>query len=199
MLGFYIAGFQSNWQSIIFSFLVSISLAIGYCLIGANWLIMKTSNDLQKRAINWARLSLYGAIFCIFLVSIGTPIASMRIFSKWFIYPDIFYLLPIPIFTGLLVLLMYSFLKKLPLKDDKMCWVPFALTIPIAILCFAGLAYSFFPFIIPEQIAIVHAASSDSSLKIVLIGVSIVLPVLLGYTFFTYKVFHGKVSPLKYD
>ena len=89
--------------------------------------------------------------------------------------------------------------KELPLKDDKMCWVPFALTIPIAILCFAGLAYSFFPFIIPEQIAIVHAASSDSSLKIVLIGVSIVLPVLLGYTFFTYKVFYGKVSALKYD
>ncbi len=199
MLGFYIAGFQSTWQSITFSFLVSISLAIGYCLIGANWLVMKTENDLQKRAVNWAKLSLYGAIFCIFLVSIGTPVASVRIFDKWFIYPNIFYLSPIPVLTGLSVLSMYLCLKKLPLKDDKMCWAPFVLTIPVAILCFAGLAYSFFPFIIPEQILIVHAASSDSSLKIVLIGVSIVLPVLLGYTFLTYKIFHGKVSQLKYD
>lgn len=199
MLGFYIVGFDSSLGSIIFSCLVSIGVAIGYCLIGANWLIMKTEGELQKKSIWWAKLSLYGAVACIFLVSVGTPAASFRIFEKWFAYPNIFYLSPIPVITGIFIFLIYTTLQKLPKKNDQHCWVPFVLTIGIAVMCFIGLAYSFFPFIVPNEMLIIQAAAARSSLLIILVGALIVLPILIGYTFIAYRVFHGKSTSLRYD
>jgi cytochrome d ubiquinol oxidase subunit II len=200
MLGFYIVGFKLTVETFVFSCLVGVSLAIGYCLIGANWLIMKTSDELQKKSIRWAKFSLVGAVFCIGLVSLGTPLASDRIFSKWFAYPNILFLLPIPVLTGILILWMRQILIKLPLKNDQYCWLPFVQTAVIAVLCFIGLGYSFFPFIIPDQMLIVQASSANESLIIILVGVAIVLPILLLYTFFSYKIFHGKAEEdLRYD
>ena len=65
MLVFYIVGFNSSLTTIIFSLIVSIGVTIGYCLIGANWLIMKTEDDLQIKSVRWAKISLIGAVFCI--------------------------------------------------------------------------------------------------------------------------------------
>ena len=200
MLGSYIIGFEiDTLNSKLFVFTVSISLAVGYCLIGANWLIMKTTGDLQKKAIQWSKLSLVGAIICIALVSIGTPISNLTIFNKWFVLPNFYYLSLIPLLTIFFVLWMYLLLNKLPYSDDRYCWLPFVLTIIISILCFVGLVYSFFPFIIPNEMLIVQASAANSSLMIIFVGALIVLPILLGYTFFVYKVFHGKTTDLRYD
>jgi cytochrome d ubiquinol oxidase subunit II len=74
------------------------------------------------------------------------------------------------------------------------------MTIGIYVLCFLGLAYSFFPFIVPDKLTIVDAASAPESLIIILVGALVVLPALLGYTFFAYRVFWGKASKdLYYD
>ena len=200
MLGSYIIGFNlETLNSKLFVFIVSISLAVGYCLIGANWLIMKTTGELQKKSIQWAKLSLMGAIICIALVSLGTPISNQTIFNKWFIFPNFYYLSLIPLSTIILVIWMYLLLKKLPYTKDRYCWLPFFLTIVIAIFCFIGLAYSFFPFIIPNEMLIIQASAAYSSLMIIFIGALIVLPILFGYTFFVYKVFQGKTSDLNYD
>jgi cytochrome d ubiquinol oxidase subunit II len=109
-------------------------------------------------------------------------------------------LLPIPVLTGILILWMRQILIKLPLKNDQYCWLPFVQTAIIAVLCFIGLGYSFFPFIIPDQMLIVQASSANESLIIILVGVAIVLPILLLYTFFSYKIFHGRAEEdLRYD
>ena len=200
MLGLYITGFNEAILSMIFSFLISICLTIAYILIGANWLILKTEGELQLLAIKWARYSLIGAVLCVALVSIGTPATNYYIFEKWFSMPAFLYLSPIPFITGLLILLMgYLLFLKLPFHEDRFAWLPFVLTVIISILCFIGLAYSFFPYIIPTKMTIYQAASSKSSLVILLIGASISLPALFGYTFLAYKIFSGKVDKLSYD
>ena len=66
-------------------------------------------------------------------------------------------------------------------------------------MCFIGLAYSFFPFIVPNEMLIVQAAAARSSLLIILVGALIVLPILIGYTFIAYRIFHGKSTSLRYD
>ena len=73
--------------------------------------------------------------------------------------------------TGALILWMRQILIKLPLKNDQYCWLPFVQTAIIAALCFIGLGYSFFPFIIPDQMLIVQASSANESLIIILICV----------------------------
>lgn len=109
-----------------------------------------------------------------------------------------FHLCPIPLITGILILQADHFLKKLPLKNDKLSWLAFVVAVVIFMLCFIGLAYSFFPFIIPQQMTIFQASAAPESLLIIFIGAMIVLPCIIGYTIFAYRVFWGKVTDLKY-
>jgi cytochrome d ubiquinol oxidase subunit II len=198
MLGSYILGFESSLEAFLFSVLVGFSLVAGYVLIGASWLIMKTEGDLQKKSVGWARIGLYGTVLGIGLVSISTPWVSERIFDKWFGFPNIIYLSFIPLLTGIGVLFLERFLKTLPRKNDSYAWVPFVSTVVIYVLCFSGLAFSFYPYIVPEKLKIVEAASAPESLKIILVGALVVLPALVGYTFLAYKIFHGKAKELTY-
>lgn len=199
MLGAYITGFADGWGAFIFSVLIALSLASGYALIGACWLIMKCEGALQEKAVKWAKYHLFNSCIGIALVSMATPLVSQRIFEKWFSIPEIFYLSPIPIITGALIIWLYALLLKMPMSGDRYAWLPFILTIGISITCFCGLAYSFFPYIILNEMTIVEAASAHESLMIILIGTLIVLPVLIGYTALAYYIFKGKAQDLSYD
>lgn len=198
MLGQYILGFDTSAGGLAFSALVGVSVAAGYSLVGAAWLILKTEAALQQKAVRWARLGLIGTVIGIALVSVATPLASARIFGNWFSFPAVLYLAPIPLVTGVLILALWRILNRLPLPGDRLCWTPFALTVGIFVLCFAGLAYSFYPYIVPDQLTIAQAASAPESLLIMLVGALLVLPFLIGYTIFSYRVFHGKASDISY-
>ena len=78
-------------------------------------------------------------------------------------------------------------------------WTPFAGAIAIFVLAFAGLAYSLFPYVVMDRLTIWEAASHPSALRIVLVGVVIVVPFLLGYTVFAYRVFSGKTRAGLYE
>ena len=77
--------------------------------------------------------------------------------------------------------------------------MPFIGIVAIMMLGFAGLAYSFYPYIVPEKMTIVDAASAPESLLIILFGTAFVLPVIIGYSIFAYRVFGGKATELRYD
>ena len=68
----------------------------------------------------------------------------------------------------------------------------------LVVLAFCGLAYSFFPYVIPDQLTIWEAAAARDSLKIILVGTLITLPMIIGYSIFAYKVFGGKAAQLSY-
>jgi len=78
-------------------------------------------------------------------------------------------------------------------------WVPFAAATALFAIAFTGLAYSFYPYIVPEMLTIYEAASAPESLLIILVGVMVVMPVILGYTVLAYYIFRGKATELRYD
>jgi cytochrome d ubiquinol oxidase subunit II len=199
MLGAYILGFQNGLLPLLFATLVGVCMLAGFSLIGASWLIMKTEGDLQKKAVSWAYRSLLGTGIGVIAVSIVTPLVSERIFFKWFAIPAVFYMAPIPVLAAGLFIWLEKLLRTLPKENDKLCWGPFAATIGIFLLCFLGLGFSFYPYIVPDQLKIVDAASAPESLKIILVGALAVLPILIGYTAYAYKVFWGKAEELSYD
>jgi cytochrome bd ubiquinol oxidase subunit II len=198
MLGLYIVGFETNIVTFCFGLLAGVCLAAGYCFVGAGWLIMKSEGDLQYKAVKWARVALWGTAFGMMIVSIATPLISERIFAKWFTLPNFFLLLPIPLITGALIILLEVVLRKLPRPGDRYCWVPFAGSVGLFILGFHGLAYSFYPYIVPDKLTIWEAASAPESLMIILVGALVVLPCIIGYTIFAYRVFWGKTKDLSY-
>ena len=198
MLGMYIVGFTPTLIHIGFSLLCGICLASGYAFIGACWLIMKTEHDLQVKAAYWARFCLWLTALGLAAVSLATPLVSPRVFSNWFTLPTILYLSPIPIVTGLLIVGLEFLLRKIPMPGDRLNWLPFIGAAGVFLLGFVGLAYSFYPYVVPDRLTIWQAASAPESLLLILFGAAIVLPCILAYTFYSYRVFWGKVSELKY-
>ncbi len=198
MLGQYILGFQGGPSAAAFSALTALCLAAAYAFIGAAWLVMKTDGAVQARAALWARRTLWLAGLGVVAVSLATPLVSPRILEKWFALPQILLLAPIPLVTGALFAVLWAVLRTLPRADDRWCWVPFAGAVGVFVLGFQGLAYSFFPYVVPERLTIWQAAASDESLAIILAGAAVVLPTILGYTVFAYRVFWGKARDLTY-
>jgi cytochrome d ubiquinol oxidase subunit II len=156
-------------------------------LLGATWLIVRTEGPLQDKAVAWARWGLVWVALAVALVSLGTPLVSETVREKWFSFPRLAYLSVLPLGTVAAWLVVWFSLGK---SDFR----PFAGAVAIFVLSFAGLAYSLFPYVVIDRLTIWEAAAHPSALAFMLVGTSIVLPFILGYTFWSYRIFRGKVS-----
>ncbi|QDL55174.1 cytochrome d ubiquinol oxidase subunit II [Rhodoferax aquaticus] len=202
MLGGLITGFKDDWATHLFSALIGLCLVSAYCLLGAGWLIMKTEGALQLKAVAWARGSWMFTAAGVAAISLATPLVSSRIFDKWFSFPNLVMLLPIPAMTVALFFVIARSLKRLPTRlaqgNQYGAAVPFACTVGVFLLAFYGLAYSLFPWLVVDTLTLWQAASSPEALMVIFYGVVVVLPVIIGYTVFAYRVFWGKSTALKY-
>ena len=111
----------------------------------------------------------------------------------------LFLLLPIPLLSALVFALCENTLRRLRRGDSGRDWLPFACTVLLFLLAFVGLAHSLFPYLVADRIDYLQAAAATGSLKIMLVGTAITLPVIVGYTIFSYRVFWGRVRELRYE
>ena len=199
MLGVYVLGLQPGWPVVAFGALVALCLAAAYVAMGAAWLIYKSEGELQIRSVRWLRWALIVTALGMAAVSLATPWASPRIFDKWFALPHLYWLLPLPVVSGALFLWLFLLTFRLPAPDDRHSLKPFLIMAAIFATGFAGLAYSFYPYVVPERLTIWEAAAAPESLGIILAGTAFVLPVIIGYSFYAYRVFGGKAGDLRYD
>ena len=202
MLGRVVTGFADGIGNALFALLIGVSLASGYVLLGATWLVIKTEDDLQRAAIRWARRSMLLLAVGIAAVSIATPLISERIFDKWFGLQNVLMLWPIPAMTAVLFVVLDRSLKRLPVRLDQGNsygdWVPFGVVVGIFMLAFHGLAYSLFPYLVLDRMTIWQAAAAPESLLIIFVGAMVVLPIIVAYSVFAYRVFSGKATSLEY-
>jgi cytochrome d ubiquinol oxidase subunit II len=199
MLGLYIMGLKWGLAETGFALLTAGALTVAYSFIGAAWLILKTDGPLQFKAVGWARGGIWGVVLGMGAASLATPLVSERIFAKWFSFPEILLLAPLPLVSALLIALLWAALRRLPTRDDSFAWFPFAAATLLMVLGFSGMAYSFYPYIVPESLTIAEAAAAPESLFIILVGTLFVLPVIAIYTVIAYIVFRGKATHLSYD
>jgi cytochrome d ubiquinol oxidase subunit II len=198
MLGMYVMGFESTLAAYSFSLLSAFGVAAAYSYIGACWLIMKTEGELQIQAVAWARKTALVCFIGVIAVSLVNPLINPNVYDKWFSSPNALMILPLPFICFALFIFSFIQLKQLPKVNDKGCWRPFVAAVAIFTLCFFGLAFSFFPYIVPNKLTIWETASAPESLNFVLWGTIIVVPVIFSYTAFSYRVFWGKVRELRY-
>ena len=172
-----------------FSLLCGVAVVAGYALLGATWLVLKTGGALQDRAFALSRILAWATLGFIGAVSLATPFLEAAYHQNWLAWPRILLTAPVPLaVAGVAVAL----LRSLQARDDG--W-PFVLTLTLFALCFVGLGVSMFPFIIPGSVTIWQAAAPDKSLRFILTGVSVLIPVILAYTGYAYWVFRGKIDP----
>lgn len=199
MLGRYITGFHSGFGYTLFALLVGASLCGGYVLLGATWLILKTEGALQRKALGWARWGLAWVALAVALVSLATPVVSQSVQAKWFDFPRTLALMLLPLATLAAGWRVWASTGRLKRGEPERDWVPLAAAVTIFVIAFAGLAYSLFPYVVIDRMTIWEAAAHPSALGFMLAGVVIVLPFLLAYTAFAYRVFRGKVRVGLYE
>jgi cytochrome bd ubiquinol oxidase subunit II len=199
MLGMYVMGLTWTWAHVGFATVTAVFLTVGYSFIGATWVVLKADGLLQIRAIEWARGGIWGLVLGIGAVSLATPLVSDRIWDRWFSWPEALWLSPLPLISAALVIGLWVMLRRMPFTGDRWNWAPFGLASALWVMAFGGMAWSFYPYVVPEQITIWQAASAPESLWIILMGTLVVLPTILAYTAVSYFIFRGKATSLSYD
>lgn len=170
-----------------FSLLTGIALMIGYSLLGATWLVLKTEDDLRDKAYQLSWYLLFAMLAAIATVSIATPFLSIQYAQRWFTWPNIILVTPVPIAVAAVTALL---MRSLAQKQDSR---PFVLSLVLFALSYAGLGISMYPYIVPQSITIWQAAAPQNSQLFMLVGVAGLVPLILGYTGWAYWVFRGKV------
>ncbi|MBU1440627.1 MAG: cytochrome d ubiquinol oxidase subunit II [Gammaproteobacteria bacterium] len=198
MLGSYLTAFSYSALSLLFSLGIALTLPTAYAMLGAGWLIMKTGDELKLKAVQWARAVLWPMGAALIAISVATPIVSPNVFDKWFSLPEIFGLLPIPLACAAAFFAIHHVIAKPKVVAAGYGWVVFAGTVLIFLMAFLGLAYSIYPYVVLDKLTVWQAASSTEALVVILIGVSITLPAIIGYTIFMYRVFWGRAQALTY-
>jgi len=171
-----------------FSLLTGAALVIGYMLLGATWLILKTDGGLREQARDFAWRTGLATLFLIGLVSMITPLLNPNYVERWFGSGTIAFSVVVPTLVVMCAVVLFRGLKT---ESDLS---PFLAAQSLFILCFAGIGISFYPYIVPTDITIWDAAAPDNSLEFLLVGAAILIPVILAYTAYAYWVFRGKVG-----
>lgn len=171
-----------------FTMLTGLALIAGYALLGATWVVMKTSGLLQQQAYAWSRVLLTAVIVFMALVSLYVPFLDGDYAERWFGFPHMLLMAPFPIAAAAVSYFLY---RSVALRHEY--W-PFLLSLGMFAVGYAGLAASFWPRIIPPDLTIWNAASPPETQIFLGVGLAILLPFILFYTGWSYWVFRGKVT-----
>jgi cytochrome bd ubiquinol oxidase subunit II len=179
-----------NWDWLTpFSILTGIALVIGYAMLGATWLVMKTDGYVRETGIRFAKITGASTFVLIGIISLITPFLHPAYLSRWFDMPNVLFTVWVP---ALLVVAVLVFVKGL--RDGRDSW-PFFAALSMFVLSYVGLGISFYPYMVPHDLTIWDAAAPDESLWFLLVGAIVLVPMILIYTAYAYYVFRGKVDP----
>jgi cytochrome bd ubiquinol oxidase subunit II len=196
MLGAFIQGFAVDGRHFAgtafdfltpFSLLTGIALLFGYGLLGAGWLILKTEGEIQAAARRQGKICLMAVLIAIAVVSIWTPLMNEAVAERWFSWPNIAFLSPVPIATALVA---FGVWRSLIGRSEAGAFIG---AVGLFTLAYVGITISLWPMIVPYHYTLWEAASSERTQAFLLVGTLFLLPVIFVYTGWSYWVFRGKV------
>jgi cytochrome bd ubiquinol oxidase subunit II len=168
-----------------FSILTGLGLVLGYALLGAGWLVLKSEGELR----DWARARirwLAGGVLAVLVVAFAATFdysvlaRSNALARPWALA-----------FPAVALLVLIGLTLGAGRQHDRL---PFALTCLLFVAAFLGLAAMFWPYMIPYAVTVADAAAPDVSLRFLFYGGIVVLPVMVLYTTGVYWIFRGKLS-----
>lgn len=164
-------------------------LIAAYTLLGATWIIFKTTGTTEAYGRTATRLALPATLVFIALISVWTPLVHPQIAQRWFSWPNIGFLWPVPIVTALVAYGIWQTSGRA--RETE----PFLLSIILFLLGFLGLGISLWPYAVPYAATLWDASSSRPTQAFVGIGTAVVLPIILAYLGYVHWIFRGKTSP----
>ncbi|MET0983841.1 MAG: cytochrome d ubiquinol oxidase subunit II, partial [Steroidobacteraceae bacterium] len=171
-----------------FSMLTGVALVFGYALLGTAWLIWKCGGETQQIARLVTQPLILIVLAFIGLVSTWLPFLRSEVMARWFDGMNFWWLSPLPLLVLFNALAAWRAVRREP--EHR----PFLHAVAFFLLGFVGLLVGLWPNLIPPDLDIYSAAAPPSSQGFVLVGIVLILPSVLGYTWWSYRVFRGKVT-----
>jgi cytochrome d ubiquinol oxidase subunit II len=94
----------------------------------------------------------------------------------------------VPVLVAVATVVFFTSLKR------RLTYTPFLMALLVFTLSLAGLGISLFPYVVPPSITIWDAAAPTASLRFMLPGALVMVPIILAYTGYSYWVFRGKTG-----
>jgi cytochrome d ubiquinol oxidase subunit II len=180
--------FGQTFTISLFPLLCGVAMVAGYSLLGAAWLVYKTDSTTQTFAREVSRSVWLLTMACFVIAVVWTPLSVPEVARRWFGFPQAL------LFAGFAVALIavaFAFWRSIwtPRNDARLLRLAALMTC----LASAGLGATIWPYALPYRLSIVDAAADPVSLRFVLIGIILVLPIVVTYQLYAYRVFAGKV------
>ena len=171
-----------------YTLLTGLGTVAGYALLGSTWLIWKLDGEEQVHARKLAVRAALATIALMGAVSLYNITLNVEYAAHWLSAPEIYYVAPVPIITGIIALSMVRAITRE--RNSK----PFWLALALFFLGMAGLGVTIWPYVVPPGLTIWDAAAPERSQIFMLVGVALTMPLIIGYTAWAYWVFRGKVA-----
>ncbi|ANY87268.1 MULTISPECIES: cytochrome d ubiquinol oxidase subunit II [Pseudomonas] len=181
------AGSALDWLAP-FPLFCGVGLILAYALLGSTWLLIKTDGMLEARMRHYSRPLLYLLAVVIAVICAWTAWLHADIAQRWFAGS---HWIRCALIAGLAVLAVVVIQKSLRKRHSHL---PFMGVVALVFLGYLALAISIWPNIVPPSIDLWQAAAPLTSQLFALIGALFIIPIILGYTFWSYHVFRGKVK-----
>jgi cytochrome d ubiquinol oxidase subunit II len=171
-----------------YTLLTGLGVVAGYALLGACWLIWKLEGEAQARVRRLAVLAAVATLALMAAVSLYNLTLLPAYHDRWLARPQVFFTSQVPLLTAIIAALLFHGLRK--------GWeaAPFGLALMLFLLGTAGVGVTMWPYVVPGALTIWDAATAARSQWFMLVGFLITIPLILGYTGWSYWVFRGKVG-----
>ncbi|GAJ00644.1 unnamed protein product, partial [marine sediment metagenome] len=155
-----------------FSVSCGLGLVAGHALLGAGWLVLKTTGEMRDWTYSRLTRCLLATLVLLAITQVIKPEAP-----------------------GLLVLALVAAAFVFFGAKKRIDWIPFAATCAMFVSVFADNLVRYWPFIMPHTITIAEAAAPETSLAFLFYGAGLIaIPVTLAYTCAIFWIFRGKIS-----
>jgi cytochrome d ubiquinol oxidase subunit II len=167
-----------------FPILTGVGLVLGYALLGAGWLVLKSEGDLRDwayRRIPWLAGGVLAVLFIAFSVTLEFgAVARANLHSR-------------PLGFAFPVIGIFAMVGVIIGARSKRDGLPLLMIVLFFLCAFLTLGTMFWPYMVPYSITVGNAAAPEPSLSFLFYGAGIVvLPVIVIYTAVVYWIFRGK-------
>ena len=177
------AGTAFDWLAP-FPVLTGVGLVLGYALLGAGWLVLKTDGALRERALRQIP-AIAAALIAVLALAFGLTLDHSALAKSHLAERPWGLAFPIIGVAALLAVLLFT----------RRCHdlMPFAMTVLFFVAAFLTLGVMYWPYMVPYSITVASAAAHPASLSFLFWGAGLfVLPVIATYTIGVYWIFRGK-------
>ena len=156
---------------------------------------MRERGELKARAIFWGRRCVRWAAAGAVGVSVGLALGNPGIFLKW--GGSGFGQAVVALWISMLAafVCIELCLQRMINSSHRNTALPFIMTLSVFVMTFVGLAYSFFPYLVLDELTIWDSAAATDSLQWVFVGVIVALPVALAFNIRVYWRMFGLSLP----